>query len=244
MIDYHCHILPGIDDGSKTLEDSLNMARQLFSAGFKRVCCTPHCITGLYDHPLKQIHDSIAQLQHAVADAGIPLLLKAGMEYYLDDFFFDRLRNPLPLGDTNLLLFELPSSGDVRLLPEAVDRILIHGLTPVLAHPERYFASNQNKESVGLAQSLRRELGFEREVSLPPFLLKALDRGCQLQADLGSFTGVYGKHIEKLALLLQNRGMYAYYGSDGHNPAQLEKVLRNNKVLFNLKTSIKVGLNT
>ncbi|MFA5700417.1 MAG: CpsB/CapC family capsule biosynthesis tyrosine phosphatase [Desulfuromonas sp.] len=244
MVDYHCHILPGVDDGSKTLEESLEMAQQLVSAGFRHVYCTPHCITGLYDLSLRQIYDSVAQLQQAIADSGLPLLLEVGMEYYLDDFFFDRLRNPIPLGDSRLLLFELPSFGDVRLLPAAVARILSHGLTPVLAHPERYFAFNRNKEAAGVAGHFRLERWFEREASLPPSLLEAVDMGCQLQADLGSFNRVYGKHTERLALLLQNLGMYTYYGSDGHHPAQLRRILHNNKGLLNLKRAVKVGPNT
>lgn len=239
MIDYHCHILPGVDDGSKTLKDSLDMAQQLVSAGFRHVYCTPHCITGLYDLPLRQIYDSVAQLQQAVADSGIPLLLAAGMEYYLDDFFFDRLRNPMPLGDSNLLLFELPSSGNAELLPEAVAKILEHGLTPVLAHPERYFALKRNKKSAGFRR-FQRDLQFESETALPPVLLEVLGLGCQLQADLGSFNGVYGKNTENLALLLQSRGVYTYYGSDGHHPAQLKRVLQNNKVLFNLMPEGKI----
>ncbi|MDD2558525.1 MAG: CpsB/CapC family capsule biosynthesis tyrosine phosphatase [Desulfuromonadaceae bacterium] len=240
MIDYHCHILPRIDDGSKTLEDSLAMARQLVIAGFRHVYCTPHCITGLYDLPVSQISASVVQLQQAVTDSGIPLLLEAGMEYYSDGFFFDRLRDPMLLGDSNLLLFELPSSGDAELLPEAVSRILSHGLTPVLAHPERYFASSRNRGSARLARRLRRELWFEREISLPTLLLQALDMGCLLQADLGSFNGTYGKHTETFAWLLQDRGLYTYYGSDGHSPAHLERVLRDNKALLNLEIAIKV----
>jgi len=227
MIDYHCHILPGLDDGCRTVEESIMMARQLNAVGFSRVCCTPHCITGLYDFSAEQIMVAVAALQQRLDREGITLRLETGMEYYLDDFLLDRLdrHRPMTLGKTDLLLFELPSSGDVCLLPETVRWMKKRGLQPVLAHPERFFAGKKQQTMVDFVQHwlTRHPADF-----LPAALLEVVEQGCLLQADLGSFNGVYGANVRRLAMLLQQQGMYACVGSDGHSPRQAETILRDN----------------
>jgi len=231
MIDCHCHILPGLDDGCRTEKESIAMARQLVTAGFSRVFCTPHCITGLYDFSGEQVSAAVAALQQQLDREGIALQLETGMEYYLDDFFLGRLEHPMPLGKTNLLLFELPSSGDVRMLPQAVCEIKKRGLKPVLAHPERFFAG---KLQLTVVDFVQRWLTRHPADLLPAALRDVVDQGCLLQADLGSFNGVYGANARRLAMLLQQQGMYACIGSDGHNPRQAERILRDNYWLVEL----------
>lgn len=87
MIDWHCHILPAIDDGLETLSESLEMARLLASAGFRQVHCTPHCVLGRFDNRPSQVQRATEELQKQVNRAGIPLLLSPGMEYSLDEYF-------------------------------------------------------------------------------------------------------------------------------------------------------------
>jgi len=231
MIDYHCHILPALDDGCHTVEESVAMARRLVAAGVSRVYCTPHCISGLYDFSAEQVRAAVAALQQVFDVEGIPLLLETGMEYYLDDFFPDRLEQPMTLGKTNLLLFELPSSADARMLPEAARAIKKRGLTPLLAHPERYFAGARQQQGVAdFVHSCLNRLSPRHESlnPLPCALLEAMNLGCLLQADLGSFNGVYGLNVRRLASLFQEWGVYSCVGSDGHRPRQLEKILTNN----------------
>ena len=230
MIDYHCHILPGLDDGCQNEEESIDMARQLVDAGFSRAYCTPHCITGLYDFSAEQVREAVTALQQVLDSEGIPFQLETGMEYYLDDFFLDRLENPMTLGKTNLLLFELPSSGDVRILPDAVRWIKKRGLVPVLAHPERFFAGKRQQSVVEFVQRCFNRLSPNRNAVdlLPSDLLEAMNLGCLLQADLGSFNGVYGPNAKRLAMSFQKQEMYACVGSDGHNPRHAQRILTDN----------------
>ena len=83
MIDFHCHILPGIDDGCRDLDESLVLAQVLVAAGFKEVFCTPHCIHGVYDNTPSSVRAAVDQLQQQVIREGIPLKLHSGMEYCL-----------------------------------------------------------------------------------------------------------------------------------------------------------------
>jgi protein-tyrosine phosphatase len=230
MIDYHCHILPGLDDGCQSVKEAIGMAGRLHHAGFTRIYCTPHCITGLYDISSEQLLDSVARLQLVLEDNDIPLTLIPGMEYYLDDFFVNRLEDPVTLGDSELLLFEIPSNADVSILHEAVLQIKNHGLLPVMAHPERYFFAEFNR---GLADYIRtwwRGIHTQSHVlqDLPESLRKTIDLGCYLQADMGSFNGLYGREVQQLALTLRELGLYSFYGSDGHNCTQLERILTDN----------------
>ncbi|MDY0290992.1 MAG: CpsB/CapC family capsule biosynthesis tyrosine phosphatase [Desulfuromonadaceae bacterium] len=233
MIDYHCHILPGLDDGSPNMEDAIEMARSLQKVGFTKVYCTPHCITGLYDISKAQLLDAVTRLQVALDSKDICLKLVPGMEYYVDDFFFDRLTHPVTLGDTNLLLFELPPNADVAILGEVVAQIKNRGLLPLLAHPERFFAADIYTANSHIFHSLWRHL-FSRKhssVAVPHALVEVINLGCFLQADIGSFRGIYGPKVKKIAFVLREIGAYSYYGTDGHNCLQLENILTNNPYL-------------
>ncbi|NIQ93051.1 MAG: phosphoesterase, partial [Desulfuromonadales bacterium] len=137
LTDYHCHLLPDIDDGADSLDESLAMARLLSGAGYTRVHCTPHCIRGCYDTTARQVEDAVRALQGELTAAGIALELVPGMEYYLDEHFPAQLESPRPLGDTDLLLVEAPSQAHPELIKENIFRIVRRGFTPLFAHPER-----------------------------------------------------------------------------------------------------------
>src|SRR5665647_989200 len=98
MIDWHCHILPGLDDGPADIEKSLAMARLLAARGFATVYCTPHLIRGCYDATNDEVRRSLKELQQAITANGIPLALLAGREYYLDEFLPSALEDPLTMG--------------------------------------------------------------------------------------------------------------------------------------------------
>lgn len=230
MIDYHCHILPGLDDGSRTMAESLEMATALHDAGYSCVHCTPHCISGLYDIPVDEVRQAVDELQEQLHAARIPLWLKVGMEYYLDDSFVARLDNPLTIGDTRMLLFELPARGNLDALKEAIFQIRKRGLIPLLAHPERYPTLMPRSEH---GNYLRRLMGGAQQTTqsevniLPPIVTEIIDMGCRLQGDLGSFNGIYGEQAQHAAYQYWRSGCYACYGSDGHRVDQLQKALAN-----------------
>ncbi|GEM_PF-478597 len=137
MIDYHCHLLPGLDDGAASWDDSLRMARALARFGFREVCCTPHCIKGHYEISPVEVRDAVRHLQARLDGEGLALTLRPGMEYYLDEFFEQFAANLLPLGDSRVVLCEAPPQAPPELVCEMVTLIVIQGYIPLIAHPER-----------------------------------------------------------------------------------------------------------
>ncbi|OQY18437.1 MAG: hypothetical protein B6I36_06960 [Desulfobacteraceae bacterium 4572_35.1] len=234
MIDYHCHILPGLDDGSRDVAESIEMATLLVDAGFSCVHCTPHCISNVYDISVEQVRGAVTELQHVLINAGIPLQLKPGMEYYVDDQFFERLDNLQTLGDSNLLLFEISPTGNFNMLRRAVFQLRQRGLIPLLAHPERYPNLMSARRSVGF---LRRFMQHKPQIDsgyfgkFPSVVEEIISAGCFFQGNIGSFSGVYGQDVLCTAKTHRDQGHYQYFGSDGHRPGHLKRSLRGLELL-------------
>ncbi len=157
ITDYHCHLLPGLDDGSASLEESLKMAEALAEAGFKEVYCTPHCMRGVYDTTPADVRKGVVELQKAADGEGIALKLHPGMEYYLDEYFPEHLEDPVPLGETGMLLVEAPSQVNPDLVRENLFLVVRKGFTPLFAHPERYdfLAPAQSRDEIPFFQKIK-----------------------------------------------------------------------------------------
>lgn len=225
LIDCHCHLLPGIDDGPQTLEEALAMARILEGFGFAEVHCTPHCIHGLYENSPAIVGARLAELQGVLVREGLRLRLKPGMEYYLDSHFPACLENPQTLGDSRLLLVEAPTWAEAGMVLENLRNVVARGYVPLLAHPERWSllaAPGQGRGAGSLMARLLR--GGKGSPSLE--LLGELQRlGCLFQGNLGSFAGRYGKIVEKRAWAFLRAGLYSCLGSDSHPRPGLEEMI-------------------
>jgi protein-tyrosine phosphatase len=238
MIDWHSHILPGIDDGSSIPQQSLAMAAALAAAGFATVYCTPHHMRGCYDAGNDQVRQGVVDLQELLNSNNIPLTLMAGREYWLDEYLPTLLEDPLPLGDSRLILVEIPpqSNGDIvrGLLYDAVRS----GFTPVIAHPERcplLEPSIRHSGRVGIMQAItglftggRRDCqqdSTDIDDTGNPLLDYLLELGCCFQGNLGSFNGFYGRHVKAVAEELRRLNVYDRYGSDLHSPEQAPMIL-------------------
>lgn len=231
MVDYHCHLLPGLDDGARDLDHALDLARTLAAAGFEDIFCTPHCIRGAYENTPAGVERAVAALQEQLCRAGIPLRLHPGMEYYLDEFFPTLLETPRPLGNTRLLLVEAPSQTPPEHFMEMVFLALRQGLTPLIAHPERI---PWLLETTGPSRPRRFGLGAlfgRRHDQPPPFfpspkLRTLIDQGCRFQGNLGAFSGYYGPTVKQAAESMYAGGLYSHYGSDAHHVEGLRKILQ------------------
>ncbi len=126
-----------MDDGSISIKESIEMARKLMAAGFTTICCTPHMIKGVYEYSAPEIKSQTEQLQQQLTANSIELELIAGAEYYLDEYLLKLLDEPLPLGDTQQLLIEIPGNAQIEHVKETCSRIKCSGFTPLIAHPER-----------------------------------------------------------------------------------------------------------
>lgn len=238
FIDWHSHILPGLDDGAADLDEALAMARALAGAGFAEVHCTPHAVFGAYDTPPRQVRRAVRDLGRALEREGIPLRLTAGTEYYCDEFLSSRLDDPLPLGSSNLILMEAPSHLTADHLSRMAFQVVLRGFTPLIAHPERCPILSPKKREPGpqslLGSVLRFATGTLRQhpVSRDPgqgasdleqdlgSLLRSM--GCRFQGNIGSFAGLYGERVRSRAVRFLLDGFYDCLGSDAHNPRGID----------------------
>ncbi len=239
MVDYHCHLLPDLDDGSRSLYESVFMAKQLVAAGFCTVYCTPHLIHGFYETKVEQVDQSVAQLQTMLDKEGVCLRLKTGMEYYVDEYLDTYLETAVPLEGTDLLLFEIPPAcQSAAVILDSIRLIKNRGFRPLLAHPERCINPPPGW-SPGLFRRKIHHLGADQMLvanlqDSPVTLADLIDCGCRLQGNIGSFAGVYGKPIRQYASVIANQGLYHCYGSDGHRINQLVQVLQGHAQVVQL----------
>lgn len=142
LVDLHCHLLPGVDDGAKTIETTFQMVRMAAASGVRQIVCTPHCTAG--DHQMRKRMDwiirAVALLNTAFVRGNIPMTLYPGMELLCNGYLSETLDcgDVLPLANSNCLLIEFRF--DVRLptIERAASLVKNAGYTPMLAHPERY----------------------------------------------------------------------------------------------------------
>nr|WP_225937858.1 CpsB/CapC family capsule biosynthesis tyrosine phosphatase [Myxococcus sp. RHSTA-1-4] len=191
----HCHLLPGVDDGARTLDDALEMARALVDLGFSTVAPSPHARPEYA--PVDVVDTRRAELSAALEREHIPLSLGRNAENVLDDAFLRSLGTPAArtLGPGRYVLVELPYTAPVPALPDILFRIRTKGIIPLLAHPERC-------------------LEFERKGRAA----EAVRAGALLQLDVGALTGRYGAMAKKLARAFLDDGLYAVAATDLHAP--------------------------
>jgi tyrosine-protein phosphatase YwqE len=153
--DCHCHVIPGVDDGARTMEESLQMLRLLRSAGARRVIATPHIYPGRFDNEPDALRRVFEELEEARDRAGIVVELELGAEHYLDDWLLERVRAGavVAFGPERYVLFEAHTSEHVPApLMDVVYALTERGYTPLLAHVERYRWLREDEE---LCEDLR-----------------------------------------------------------------------------------------
>ncbi|PLX74769.1 MAG: phosphoesterase [Desulfuromonas sp.] len=231
MIDWHCHLLPGIDDGASSLDETLAMAALLAEVGYTTVCCTPHRLRGMYDTDPELMRNAVAEATEALKRERVELELWPGMEYCLDEFFADDFGpDPITLGETKRVLVETPAHADPQLLRENIFYLVRHGYTPIFAHPERHaFLAPPGSDSGSMfnrVKSWAQSGSAESTQSINDTLLAELQvMGCEFQGNLGSVGGYYGSLVKKQEKRFREAGLYSCYGSDGHDLGGLQSFL-------------------
>jgi len=209
-VDIHSHLLPGIDDGARTFEDTLRLTQALQSFGVAQLITTPHIIEHVWENTQEQILTLKTTTVLELEKNNIRIPFKAAAEYLMDDQFVRLFQSHdlLTLKDNYVLVEMSYINAPIQLYSILFD-LQVAGYIPVLAHPERYlFYHNNFSEYVKLKRA-----------------------GCLFQLNLLSVVGYYGPQITKIAEQLLAKGMYTYVGSDVHHDNHIKA--------FNQKVKLK-----
>jgi len=208
MIDLHCHLLPGIDDGPSSMEDSLKLCRIAVSDGITHAIVTPHIHPGRWENTRQSIARDCHALEQALARNNIPLKLGFAGEIRLSDQLPRQVENyetPFygEMGGFKIMLLEFPHGHIIPGSNKLVSWLLDRGIRPLIAHPER-----------------NRQVMRDIEM-ISPFV----EAGCMLQLTGGSLLGLFGESVRRVALELLERNWVDVVASDGHNDTVRQPVL-------------------
>jgi protein-tyrosine phosphatase len=200
LIDLHCHILPGIDDGASDIAVSLDMAEAFVADGVTDVACTPHILPGLYHNSGPQIRQSVQQLQQILDERGIPLRLVTGADNHVVPDFVAALRTGrlLALADTRYVLVEPPHHVAPPRLEELFFSLTAAGYVPILTHPERLSWINTHYAAI------KRLAGS----------------GVWMQITAGSLSGAFGRNARYWAERMLDEGRVSILATDAHDTRQ------------------------
>ncbi len=218
IVDIHSHLLPGIDDGAQTMEQSIAMIQQFVDLGYKKLITTPHIKQGVFDNTKEIILEKCREVKQALLDSKISIELACSAEYFYDDHFLELIRtNQLLPFNGNHILFECSFNHPPNQLEELIFTLKNKGFQPILAHFERY---RYFHGSVAVARDLR-------------------ERGCMIQVNWNSFSDHYGIDVRKQAHLLLKEDLIDIFGSDCHRIEHLQifERLRNDKYVHKLLNS-------
>lgn len=201
MIDLHAHVLYDVDDGSRNLEESLQMARMAAESGVWAMAVTPHCnIPGFYEnYDSSELRGRFRELESAIREEGIPLKLYPGMEVFGRENLNELLKahRLVPINDGRYLLIEFEFEEEPDWMNFLLETVREAGLRPLVAHPERYGAVQEE----------------------PNLAWNWVRMGCALQVNKGSVLGRFGRREQQTAELLLEHELAACVASDAHHSA-------------------------
>jgi len=208
QVDIHAHLIPNLDDGPKSMEESVSLIRGLIELGYETLYATPHVYEEYYPNDRLDVLAGFEALQRTIKRLKYDIKLFPAAEYFLDEHFLKLLEKKELLAISNkYLLVEDAFYERKDLIENYVFQILVNGYRPILAHPERYLHIAKNKDR----------------------FTKLKEMGCLFQLNLLSPTGYYGTEVKRLAKYLLKKGYIDFVGTDLHNEPQL-KQLRQFKV--------------
>lgn len=207
MIDIHCHILPGLDDGSSTLDESLAIARQAVADGIRAMVATPHVGNGVYKTSAVRIRKEVESLNAVLQCANIPLTVYPGAEVQLVPRLTELLRMDefCTINNSRYVLIELPPTFLPETAKDEFFALRINGYIPILAHPERH-------------PQIKNDLGYLEE-------LVQMGTRCQLTAQ--SITGEFGRMAQITAEKIIENDMAHILATDSHSSKWRKPVLSN-----------------
>ena len=199
MVDIHAHILPGVDDGAVSMDESIEMLRISADSGVDTIVATPHLMPGRYMMKAEERDKLISELQVQVTQHGVDMQILPGRECHLSPEIFDSEEDlkKMTINDAGRYVLVEPPFLE---FPDYVDQMIfefqVRGITPVLAHIERYSEVIHN----------------------PHFILKYIQKDCLTQVNVGSIAGKYGPDVQETSHILLRHRMAHIIASDAHSP--------------------------
>lgn len=202
MIDLHIHILAGVDDGARSMKESIGMAREASNNGVETVVTTPHLIFGAYNNTPEIINSKVGELKSVLSEEEIKIEILAGAEVYLAPDLLSKLRKDEVATINNngrYLLLELPMTEIPRYLNQVIFDLATYGVTSILSHPERNL----------------------RVIEDPTFVFNLVkDQRIVVQLNAGSLLGRYGKKVKETAEFFVKEDLAHILASDYHFPSK------------------------
>lgn len=199
MIDIHSHVLPGLDDGSRDIYETIEMLTMAAEAGVTDMVATPHCnIQGTFENYYSQHYlQTFREVEKAIHKLGLQIRLYPGAEVFVTEDLPDLIAGGkiLTLNGGHYMLLEFDFYDSLEFANDMLEKISKMGIRPVIAHPERYFFVQQK----------------------PRIAYEWYEKGYVLQCNKGSFTGRFGKHCLKMANELIDRKLVSVIASDAHS---------------------------
>lgn len=196
MIDIHTHLIPGVDDGSKSIEDTMEIFKEAKKAGFTDIILTSHYLIDYYETKPEELISWKDKLQETLKNEDIKLKLHSGMEVYISQELNKLIKEKsiLSLADSRYILIELPMSTSIKYLDYILYFLESIGMKLVLAHPERYKDVQKNHKLVE----------------------EYIEKGCLIQCNYGSILGQYGNDAKKTMKYILKKNLVHFMGTDCH----------------------------
>ena len=201
MIDFHSHIIPEIDDGSRSIEETMLLIKEAKEAGFAKIISTSHYVQGQFEFDEASRKQFLEIIKKCASELGIDIQFYLGSEAYVSYDMVELLEEQKisTINDTNYVLLELPMNMELPNLKNILYILLGNGYIPIIAHPERYEYVKEN----------------------PNWLIEYIEIGVLFQANYGSIIGLYGKQAQTTVKKLLKNNMIHFLGSDVHRPGTI-----------------------
>jgi protein-tyrosine phosphatase len=220
--DMHSHLLPGLDDGLKTLDETIVFINELYKLGYRKLICTPHVIFDIYPNNPETILSKLDLVHSELKKTNIDITVEAAAEYMVDLEMEKYILSGQPLltFGNNLILIEMSYVGASPNIEQVIFQLRLKGLQPVLAHPERYIFYHYDFENYH----------------------RFIDLGCLLQVNLLSLSGYYGKPVKTIAEKLLKDKIIDLLGTDMHHERHLAalKELASKKEFYKMMEGVEI----
>jgi protein-tyrosine phosphatase len=217
-VDMHSHLLPALDDGSQSIDDSIHFIKELHQLGYRKFICTPHIISDMYPNNKETIHPAYELVIQRLKEENINVEIAYAAEFMVNSDFNNIIKSgKLLTFGKNYVLIEMSYMAASPNIKEVIFDLIMRGLQPVLAHPERYSYYHNNYSAI---QDFK-------------------DAGCLLQVNILSLSGMYGKEVKRMAETLIQDKMISFAGTDLHHDrhlAMMQDIATNPAIVNQLKS--------